>query len=183
MTITAILVLVAFLSMAAIIFFAKGRVESATNLATLRTQILPLDLDAFRNLIDWKDEEFLRSSLDSAQFRAVQRIRLLAAIDYIFCASRNAAILHKFGEAARHSPISSVAEAGDKLVNSAIRFRLNALQTVVRLYVAIILHGNTIHRLRIAEAYEHLTTLVVVLGCMQFEKRKASAPVAPRLVA
>src|ERR1700730_9415898 len=103
MTITVILVLVGFLSLAAVLFLSKGRVEAPSNLANLRKQLQSLDIEAFRNLIDYREEEFLRRMLEPAQFRMIQRERLRAAVEYVGCASRNAAILQRFGEAARQS--------------------------------------------------------------------------------
>ena len=170
MIITVILVLAGFLSLAAILFLAKGRAESPADLINLRKQMKPLDIEAFRNLIDYDDEEFLRRTLEPPQFRLVQRARLRAAVEYVVCASQNAAILHRFGEAARHSSNPSVVEAGDKLVNSAIRFRLNALQTVLRFYLALLMPATSIHRAGIAEGYERMTAQVVLLGCLQFER-------------
>lgn len=170
MIITIILVLGGFLSLATVLFLAKGRAEPPANLANLRKQIRPLDLEAFRNLIDGRDEEFLRRALERSQFRAVQRVRLMAAVEYIACASGNAAILHRFGEAARHSPNPSVAAAGQRLANSAIRFRLNALQCVLRLYLAILIPGAGVNNMSVAEGYERMTALVTLLGCMQYKK-------------
>jgi hypothetical protein len=176
MTIAAILVLFGFLSLVAILFLAKGRAELPSNLATLRNEIYALDIQAFRNLIDRREEDFLRAALEPSQFRTIQRARLLATIGYIVCASRNAAILHQFGEAARHSPLRSVAETGDKLVNLAIIFRLNAFHAMFKLYLALLLPGIRVRKLRVTENYERMTTLVVVLGCSQFGKRNHHAP-------
>jgi hypothetical protein len=183
MIITVILVLVGFLSLAAILFLAKGRAQPPTSLGNLRKQMHSLDIEAFRNLIDSRDEEFLRRTLEPPLFRVVQRARLLAAVEYIGCASRNAAILHRFGEAARHSLNPSVAEAGNKLVNSAIRFRLNALHSIVKLYLAILMPGTSVRKVRIVEGYERMTALVALLGCLQFERRAAYASAAPQLSA
>lgn len=179
MTITVILVLAGFLSLAALLFFAKERPFPPTDPANLRQQLRSLDIEAFRNLVDRSEEEFLRRNLEPAQFREVRRVRLLAAIEYVAIASRNAVILHRFGEVARHSPNPSVAAAGEKLVNSAIRFRLSAVHGIATLYLAVILPGITIRNLCIAEGYERMTTHVVLLGCMQYARREISAlPVA-----
>lgn len=179
MIITTILVLAGFLSLAAVLFLARGRAEPPANLANLRKQMQPLDINAFRNLIDYRDEEFLRRALERSQFRAVQRARLMAVVEYIACASRNAAILHRFGEAARHSPNPSVAAAGQKLANSAIRFRLNALQCVLRLRLAILIPGAGVSRISVAEGYERMTALVEWLGCMQYTKPDTQISVLP----
>jgi hypothetical protein len=169
MNIAIISVLVGFLSLAAVLFFLKGAMKAPSNLANLRKQMRALDIEAFRNLIDSEEEKFLRDNLHPAQFRQVQRARIRAAVEYIECASRNAVILHRFGEAARHSPTASVAEAGEKLVNSAIRFRLYSLQAIVTLYLAMIMPEIGIHGLRITEGYERMTTLVTLLGCLQYQ--------------
>ncbi len=175
MIITIILVLAGFLSLAAMLFLAKGGSAPASNLTILREQIRPLDIEAFRNLIDYREEEFLRANLEPADFRLVQRERLLAAAEYIRWASRNAAILHSFGEAARRSENPSVAAAGNKLANSAIQFRLNALRAIVIIYAATVIPGAGIRGIRIAEGYDRMTSLVVLLGCLQFEKPVAYA--------
>ena len=175
MIITVILVLAGFLSLAALLFFAKERPAPPIDMANLRKQLRSVDIEAFRNLVDRGEEEFLRRNLEAAQFREIQRIRLLAAIEYIAIASRNAVTLHRFGEAARHSPNPSVALAGDKLVNSAIRFRLSAIHCVASLYLGVILPGISIRSLYIAEGYERMTTHVALLGCMQYARREISA--------
>ena len=181
MIITIIFVLLSFLSLAAVVFLTHGRTESPANHANLRKEISPLDIEAFRNLIDYREEEFLRENLEPADFRFVQRERLLAAAEYIRCASRNAAILHSFGESARRSENPSVAAAGNKLANSAIQFRLNALRAIVIIYAATVIPGASIRRIRIAEGYDRMTSLVVLLGCLQFEKPAAYASAAPQL--
>ncbi len=174
MIITVILVLAGFLSLAALLFFAKERPAPPIDMANLRQQLRSVDIEAFRNLVDRSEEEFLRRNLEPAEFREVQRIRLLAAIEYIAIASRNAVMLHRFGEVARHSPNPSVAAAGEKLVNSAIRFRLSAVHSIASLYLGVILPGISIRSLYIAEGYERMTTHVVLLGCMQYKKPQMS---------
>ena len=103
----------------------------------------------------------------------------MAAVEYISCASRNAAILHRFGEAARHNPNPSVAAAGQRLANSAIRFRLNALQCVLRLHLAILIPGAGVSKMSVAEGYERMTALVEWLGCMQYKKPDTQISVLP----
>ncbi|MGH9513504.1 MAG: hypothetical protein ACRD2U_15340 [Terriglobales bacterium] len=183
MIITVILVLAAFLSLAALLFFAKGRGQPAINLATLRRQLHSVDLEAFRNLVDRQDEAFLRAALDPAQFRTIQRARLLAAVEYIAYASQNAAMLQRFGQARCNSPNPSVSAAGKKLVNSAIRFRLNSLQCILKLHVALVIPWPIVQQLTIMEGYESMTSLVVLLGCLQPEKRGTPSPAVPALAA
>lgn len=172
MTVTLFLVLAGFLSLAAVLFLARGHGAPINTRAKLREQIRPLDIEAFRNLVDRREEEFLRARLGPPQFRSVQRARQLAAIDYVLAAASNAAILHRLGEAARISANVSTAETGEKLVNSAIRFRLYAFQVVAGLYLATLWPGSRLRPLRIADGYERLTHMVVLLGCLQPQRQE-----------
>jgi len=134
-----------------------------------------VDVEAFRNLVDPGEEEFLRANLAPAEFRKIQRERLRAAVEYISCAAQNAAILLRVADAGRRSPDPATAEAAEKLVGNAIRLRLYALHAIPRLYLGMILPGSRISPVRIAESYEQMTRLVVLLGCLQYPTRDVSA--------
>ena len=69
----------------------------------------------------------------------------------------------------------ATAEAAEKLVNNALRLRLYALHTIPRLYLGMIFPGARISPVRIAESYEQMTRLVVLLGCLQYPTRGVSA--------
>jgi hypothetical protein len=175
MMITSAVVLVAFLALLYIVALAKGRASAAKVLDNPSQHIRSVDVEAFRNLIDPGEEEFLRARLAPAEFRKIQRERLRAAADYVSCAAHNAAILLRLGEAARRSPDPATAEAAEKLVNNALRLRLYAFQTVPRLYLAMILPGARITPVRVAEGYEQIVRQVVMLGCLQYPTRGVSA--------
>ena len=136
--------------------------------------IRSVDIQAFRNLIDPAEEEFLRRNLLPAEFRKIRRERLLAAVEYISGAAQNAAILLRVGEAARSSPEPAVAEEAQKLMDSAIRLRLYAFQTISRLYLGIIFPAWTISSQPVAESYEQVTRQVVRLG-LQYPLQGVSA--------
>src|SRR5271169_2783569 len=101
MTIALTLVLFSLLALLFLIRLAKGRVLAAADDRT--GHLRPVDIEAFRNLIDPAEAEFLRSRLPPSEFRAIQRERLRAAAEYISSAARNAAVLVRMGEAARLS--------------------------------------------------------------------------------
>src|SRR5215472_13238604 len=65
-----------------------------------RLQIQPVDVEAFRNLVDPAQDEYLRRRLTATEFRQVQRERLRATAAYIQVAGRNAAALALIGQAA-----------------------------------------------------------------------------------
>jgi hypothetical protein len=167
MTISLILVLTGVVALLYLLRLAKGH-GSAVSLDNLTERIRSVDVEAFRNLIDPEEEKFLQTNLPPGEFRSIHRERLRAALEYISCAAQNAAILLRLGEAARRSPDPTVAEAGEKLVDSAIRMRLYAFQVMARLYLGIILPGARISPVGIAESYESMTRLVAVLGRLQY---------------
>ena len=105
--------------------------------------------------------------MSHAEFAAIHRERLRAAILYIASASHNAAILVRVGEAARRSPEPEIVQAGDKLVDSAIRLRLFAFQATAKLYVGILLPSLPVPSLSLAERYERMTGLGFALNRLQ----------------
>jgi len=175
MTITLILVALAFVALGFSVRLTKGRALTAEVLENPTDHIRAVDLEAFQNLVDPGEEEYLRVNLPPAQFRRIQRERLRAAVEYVSCAAQNAAILLRLADAGRRSPDPATAEAAEKLVNNAIRLRLYAIQAIPRLYLGMILPGARISPVRIAESYEQMTRLVVLLGCLQYPTRGVSA--------
>jgi hypothetical protein len=172
---TTIVVLIALLALSCLLWFAKAQASASKALENPAEHIRAVDVEAFRNLIDPDEEEFLRTNLPPVEFRKIQRERLRAAVEYVSCAARNAAILVRVADAGRRSPDPATAEAAEKLVDNAVRLRLYALHAIPRLYLGMILPGSRISPVRIAESYEQMTRLVVLLGCLQYPTRGVSA--------
>ena len=174
MTIAFAFVLLAILAIALLIWLGRGQ-SSSKVLESPADHIRPVDIAAFRNLMDPGEEEFLRTHLAPAEFRRVQRERLRAGVEYVSCAAQNAAILMRLADAGRHSADPATVEAAQKLVDNAIRLRLYALHAIPRLYLGMVLPGARISSARIAERYEQMSRLVVLLGCLQYPTRGVSA--------
>ena len=119
MTMTIILVLIALLALVCLLWLAKGRTVSASVLQNPAEHMQAVDVEAFRNLVDPDEEEFLRANLSPSGFRKIQRQRLRAAVEYVSCAAQNAAILLRVADAGRRSPDPATAEAAEKLVDNA----------------------------------------------------------------
>jgi hypothetical protein len=175
MIITTILVLVALLALSCLLWLARGHASASAAIENPTEHIRAVDVEAFRNLVDPDEEEFLRANLAPAEFRRIQRERLHAAVEYVSCAAQNAAILLRVADAGRHSSDPATAKAAEKLVDNAIRLRLYASLAIPRLYLGMILPGARISPVRIAESYEQMTRLVVLLGCLQYPTRGISA--------
>lgn len=175
MTIALILVSIGVLGLAALLMLARGWSSATANLDDLPDQMRSVDVEAFRNLVDPGEEQYLRANLPGDEFRKIQRQRVLAAIEYVSCAARNGSILMRVGDAARRSPDPAMAEAGEKLVDTAIRLRLYAFQATAVLYLGLILPGVRISPAGIADSYEQMTRLVVLLGCFQHAPQGVAA--------
>jgi hypothetical protein len=175
MTVTFILVLAGLLALACFLLLAKGRVASTGDMEKLTTRLRPVDVEAFRNLTDPGEEEYLRTNLSGGDFRKIHRERTLAAIEYVSGAAQNAAVLMRIGDAARRSPNPSTVEAGEKLVDTAIRLRLYAFHAIAKLYLGLVLPGPRVSPARIAESYELMTRLVVMLGVFQHAPQGVAA--------
>jgi hypothetical protein len=175
MIITLILVLISFLALGFLIKLAMSRASASKVLENPTEHIRAVDLEAFQNLVDPEEEDFLRANLPPREFRRIQRDRLRAAVEYVSCAAQNAAILLRLADAGRRSSDAATAEAAQKLVDNAIRLRLYALHAIPRLYLGMVVPGARISPVRIAERYEQMTRQVVLLGCLQYPTRGISA--------
>jgi hypothetical protein len=163
MTLAAIFALLGVLALGAIVCLAKSNTRNG-NLDELAAQLRPVDVRAFRNLMDYGEEQFLRENLSFGDFRSVHRERMVAAAEYVQCAAKNAAILVRLAEAARVSADPEIVTAGERLLENALKLRLYALQMIPRLYVAILLPGVARGPYPLAENYDTMRRQVVMLG-------------------
>jgi hypothetical protein len=136
-------------------------------------KIVPLDIQAFGNLVDPQEEAFLRARLNRRDFRAVQRQRLLAALQYVGWASHNAAILIRVGEAARHSRDGRIAMAGKQMVEAALQLRLTVVGVRMKLWAGVLLPGVGFSHAGLADHYERARSLAWHLRCLEDPLRAA----------
>ena len=150
------LIVVAVLAMLFLWRVARGQGVPVQAVKDLEGRLLQVDLDAFRNIIDPAQDKLLRSHLPAGQFRAMQRKRRRAAIDYVYRTSHNAAILLRLGEAAQKSPDATITAAGEELVSAALATRMYSLMAISQLYVEILLPGVSFSMTNVADQYERL---------------------------
>jgi hypothetical protein len=169
-----ILVVVALLAVLFFFWQAKRQTSTSAVLENPAQYLRSVDVDAFRNLVDPAEEDYLRQRLVPADFRKIQRERLRAAAEYVGGAAHNATILMKLAENARQSPDPATAEAAENLITNAIQLRLYAFQAVPRLYLGMLVPSARGSSIRIAERYEVMTRQVVMLG-LQYPTAGVSA--------
>jgi hypothetical protein len=161
------LVLVALVLLFLLLYVEGGHRSSVDCLEDLAGRTKPVDIDAFRNLMDPGEEDFLRASLLPQEFRAIQRERIRAASEYIRNTAHNAACLLRLGEAAARSADPRIALAGRQLIDSALRLRAYALLSVCKLYLRMALPEVRLSYGQLADNYQHLSGLAGQLALMQ----------------
>lgn len=145
----------------------RGQSAAIHSVEELESQTQPVDLDAFRNLMDPAEPEYLRAHVSGPDFRRLERQRLRAARVYVRRAAHNAALLVRLGEAARASADPEVARAAQELVNSALRLRLNALMAEFHLLLRGAFPAGRPRATGLLESYQVLIDRVTRLCRLQ----------------
>lgn len=165
MSIAIILVVAALVCLLVIVGMAVVRKPQLS--AASSGQIQPLDIDAFRNLIDPREHEYLRSRLSPREFRRVQRKRLRAATAYIRVAEQNAAFLVKIGQMALASPEPDKAKAARQLIDEALLLRRNATIAILRIQIAAVWPSGQFQGGAILERYRSVDRSAMLLARLQ----------------
>lgn len=167
MTLAIILVIAAVLALALVLRVTLSRGLQVSNDRDLAAQLQPIDVAAFRNLVDPSEDAYLRRRLPAAEFRRVQRRRLMAAAVYIKTANRNAAVLIRIGQDALASSNVHTAEAARQLVENALLLRQNATIAMLKIYVALAWPSTGVGSTPVVQRYERLNVSAMLLGRLQ----------------
>jgi hypothetical protein len=167
MNLAILLVIAAAVSLGVILSLAVGQSLQVRRSGSLALSIRPIDVEAFRNLIDPAEDEYLRVRLRAAQFRVVRRERLHAMAAYVQVARGNSAVLVRIGEAALAAGDARVAEAAQQLVNDALLLRRNTTIALARIYLALAWPVSGFAAVRVVERYERLSGAAMLLGRLQ----------------
>lgn len=127
----------------------------------------PVDLQSFRNLVDADEEAYLRSSLSPANFRRLQRGRMIAATEYVRRTAHNASLLLQLGDAARRATDPDVARAGAELANRALQLRLYSMLSMCIFGLRIAMPSVPIRPSSIIASYDRMRECMIGLTRMQ----------------
>jgi hypothetical protein len=167
MNLAIVLVIVAVFSLVTIFSVAVSRSLQSRTSAGLPGAIRPIDVEAFRNLINPAEDDYLRRRLPPGEFRVVRRERLLAMAAYVRLAANNATVLVTAGQAALAGGNPRVGEAAHQLVNDALLLRRNATVALARIYLALAWPNSGLAAVRVADRYEKLSGTAMLLGRLQ----------------
>ncbi len=167
MTVALILVVFALLLAGVLMTAVRGHASPVQRLDDLENHALQVDLEAFRNLTDPAEEEFLRIQLPPSEFRRIQRQRLLAAAEYLRRTAHNAALLLRVGSAAQRDRQPEIAAAGRELAEAALRMRISAMLALGLVYARFALPGARLSPVAAVDAYQRLVDGVARLSRLQ----------------
>lgn len=159
------LTILTFVVLVFLLFFGSQvwRRYSARGGAIHAKRLMPVDLDAFENLTDPEEEQFLKVILSRAEFRRVQRTRIRAAMTYVATLSENAGALVAVGQSARSHPDPEVAAAGTEIIQRSLQLKVWCLLAMFRLSGAMVFPTILSPSGRIANQYLLVTYLAANL--------------------
>jgi hypothetical protein len=166
MILAIVLVIASVLALAFIFIIAVSRSLQVSAKAPA-PHVQPIDIQAFRNLVDPAETDYLRRRLSAADFRAVQRKRLLAMAGYVEAAGKNALILITLGNSALSSSDPHTAEAAHQLVDHGMLLRRNALFALMKIRAAWVWPNSSLGVSPILVGYERLNGSAMLLGRLQ----------------
>jgi hypothetical protein len=166
MTASLVFSLIGILGLLLVLYLAAGYRRPPGGHEGLAARLRPVDVNAFRNLIDVRERSFLRAHLPRREFRSLNRQRMLAASEYVWCAAQNAGVLMQLAEEARRDEDPAVAAAAEKLLDNALRLRLYAFELIPRLYLSMWFPEASLESPSIADSYDSMTRQVVTLSCL-----------------
>jgi hypothetical protein len=167
MNLAIILVVAATVALGIILRLAVTRNLQARDNSGLVATIRPIDVEAFRNLINPAEDDYLRQRLPPPRFRVVRRERLRAMAAYVQVAANNAAVLVRIGQAALASADPRVLGAAQQVVNEALLLRRNTTVALARIYLALAWPNSGFAAVRVVDRYEQLSGAAMLLGRLQ----------------
>jgi hypothetical protein len=167
MILAIVLVTAAVLSLVVILRIAVLRSLQVSADSDIAGQIEPIDVEAFRNLLNRDDDEYLRHRLPPAAFRLVRQARLRAVAAYVRVAGKNATLLVRMGEAALAAGDPRTTHAAQQLINEALLLRSNATLAILKIYVSLVGPEFGLRGTHIADGYARLSSTARLLGRLQ----------------
>ena len=167
MTIAIILVVAALGTLIVILTFTVSQGLQSSGRTGPATEIRPMDVAAFRNLVDPAEDDYLRRRLPASDFRLVRRERLRAMAAYVQLAKRNAEVLVRIAQNATLAADPQRAEAARRLEDNAHLLQRNCTFAIVKIYIALAWPNSSLAAAPVLQSYEELNNSAMLLGRLQ----------------
>ena len=113
---------------------ARGNAAEITFPQEVSANTSPVDLEAFTNLLDPREDAFLREAIPQERYEVLRRMRIRAAIGYLEEVARNAAVIIRLAQTLGKEPIAESAPIPSQdVVNDALRLRVLCKLAIFRL--------------------------------------------------
>ncbi len=169
MIVTMIVIVLALSAMG--IFYTQVRSRRNAALQAVR----PVDLHAFRTLMDRDDEAFLRGNVSSSRFRRLKRQRVGVMLRYVSRIAGNASAVVRLSESARLSSDPDVAEAAAQVINLATQIRMQCLLAFGKLSLEFVVPSLQLTPAILVPRYQALRENVRLLGTLQTQQLTPNA--------
>jgi hypothetical protein len=133
----------------------------------MRQQVRPVDLKAFRTLMDRDDEGFLKERLPRSRFAQLKRQRVAVGMRYVGRIANNASIVMRLSEAARANPDPEIAKTATQIMEVATQLRLQCLVALAKLTLEFAFPSLQLTPAVLAPQYQKLRESVTHLGSLQ----------------
>jgi hypothetical protein len=167
MTIAIILVVAALVTLIVILTFTVSEGLQSSGGTGLATEIRPIDVAAFRNLVDPAEDDYLRRRLPASDFRLVRRERLRAMAAYVQLAKRNAVLLVRMAQNSTRAADAQTAEAARRLEDNAHLLQRNCTFAIVKIYIALAWPNSSLAAAPVLQGYKELNNSAMLLGRLQ----------------
>ena len=163
-----ITVIVIALALCAVVLFSMAVRSRRKQIGVV---IHPVDLKAFRTLMDREDELFLRGRLPRGKFFRLKRQRIRVTWRYVSRIAANASAVMRVSEASRLSPMPEVATAAAQVTELATQIRMQCLLAMAKLSLEYAIPSLQLTPAILAPTYQTLRDTWSRLGDLQVQNR------------
>jgi nitrogen fixation-related uncharacterized protein len=132
-----------------------------------RQVVRPVDLKAFRILMDRDDELFLKERLPRSRFTRLKRQRVAVTMRYVGRIANNASVVMGLGESVLRSSDPEIAQTAAQIVEVASQLRLQCIVALGKLSLEFAMPSLQLTPAVLAPEYQKLRENVVRLGKLQ----------------
>lgn len=137
-----LITLILIFSIAILIIGVHGFTEKLNAPDELATRLRPINIEAFRNLLDPVQDAYLAKHVTGRDLRSVRRERAMIAFEYVSRIAVNAALVMQAAELARRSTVPEIAGAGARIANIAVQTRVLAVRALISIALSVIFPGR-----------------------------------------
>ena len=161
MTITVIVIALALCAVMLFYMAVRGRIKKTGQ------SFRPVDLSAFRTLIDRDDELFMKEKLPRSKFVRLKRQRIRVTARYVGRIASNASAVLHASEAMRLSPVPEVASAAVQVMELAGQIRIQCMVALAKLSLEYAVPSLQLTPALLVPRYQTLRENVRRLGDLQ----------------